>query len=87
MGTVQRTQRLCSEIQLFDLCDLDSCGQKDGRYCTNPEVLERFEAIKEEDERSPEQYLTEELEEDEEVEDVEESDLDAAFDADEYDEE
>jgi hypothetical protein len=84
MGTVQRTQRLCSEIQLFDLCDLDTCSQKDGRYCTNPEVLERFEAIKEEDERSPEQYLTEELEEDEEVE---ESDLDEAFDADEYDEE
>jgi len=84
MGTVQRTQRLCSEIQLFDLCDLDACSQKDGRYCTNPEVLERFEAIKEEDERSPEQYLTEDLEEDEEVE---ESDLDEAFDADEYDEE
>ena len=83
MGT-QKTQRLCSEIQLFDLCDLDTCCQKDGRFCTNPEVLERFEAIKEEDERSPEQYLTEELDED----DSEESDefgIGADLDADDYD--
>jgi len=65
METQKHAQRLCSEIQLFDLCDLDTCCQKDGRYCTNPEVLERFEAIKEEDERSPEQYLTEDLDEDE----------------------
>ena len=84
MGTQKHAQRLCSEIQLFDLCDLDTCCQKDGRYCTNPEVLERFEAIKEEDERSPEQYLTEELEED----DSEESDefgIGADLDADDYD--
>jgi hypothetical protein len=84
MGTQKHAQRLCSEIQLFDLCDLDTCCQKDGRYCTNPEVLERFEAIKEEDERSPEQYLTEELDED----DSEESDefgIGADLDADDYD--
>lgn len=41
--------RLCSEIQLFDLCDLDSCRHKRGRFCTNGELLTRFEAIKEED--------------------------------------
>jgi len=59
MGTKKTTQRLCSEIQLFDLCELEVCGQKDGRFCTKAEILERFEAIKEEDERSPEQYLVE----------------------------
>jgi hypothetical protein len=81
MGTEQRTQRLCSEIQLFDLCDLENCRQKNGRYCTNPEALERFEAIKEED---PEQYLAEELDEDEETEEAEELGFDEAFDGDDY---
>jgi len=84
MGTQKHAQRLCSEIQLFDLCDLDTCCQKDGRYCTNPEVLERFEAIKEEDERSPEQYLTEEFDE-EENEESEEFGSGDDLDADEYD--
>jgi hypothetical protein len=82
MVTQKHAQRLCSEIQLFDLCDLDTCCQKDGRFCTNPEVLERFEAIKEEDERAPEQYLSEELDEDE---DAEELGLDEDYSADEYD--
>ena len=81
MGTQKQVQRLCSEIQLFDLCDLDTCCQKDGRFCTNVEVLGRFEAIKEEDERSPEQYLTEEVEED----DGEELGADEDFGADDYD--
>jgi hypothetical protein len=80
METQQRARRLCSEIQLFDLCDLDTCCQKDGRYCTNEEVLQRFEAIKEEDERSPQQYLSEELDEDEESEDG----FDEADDADDH---
>jgi hypothetical protein len=83
METQKHAQRLCSEIQLFDLCDLDTCCQKQGRYCTNPEVLERFEAIKEEDERSPEQYLTEDLEE--ETEEGEDFGSGDAFDGDEYD--
>ena len=82
MGTQQQTRRLCSEIQLFDLCELDTCCQKDGRFCTDEKVLERFEAIKEEDERSPEQYLVEDLDEDDELEEL--SDDDEAFDADEY---
>jgi len=82
MGTEQRTQRLCSEIQLFDLCDLEACGHKDGRFCTKGEILERFEAIKEEDERSPEQYLTEDLEEVDEVEELDDMDFDEAFSGD-----
>ena len=81
MASNQRTQRLCSEIQLFDLCDLDYCNKKEGRYCTNEEVLERFEAIKEEDERSPEQYLAEETDDDED-----ELDYDDAYEDDYGDE-
>lgn len=55
-------KRLCSEIQLFDLCDLECCGYKDGRYCTREELISRFERIAEEDERSPQRYLAEEPE-------------------------
>ncbi|GEM_PF-475476 len=40
-------RRLCSEIQLFDLCELDNCDFKDGRFCTNPEMLASFEAVAE----------------------------------------
>ena len=77
METQSVTKRLCSEIQLFDLCDLDTCTCKDGRFCTNPEILQKFEAIKEEDERST-QYLSDEFEgeEDEDAEDLEEYDDD-----------
>jgi hypothetical protein len=77
METQQRTQRLCSEIQLFDLCELEACKHKEGRFCTEGTILERFEAIKEED---PEQYVAEELDEDEESEE-----LDEAYDADDAD--
>jgi len=83
METQQPIRRLCSEIQLFDLCDLDTCTCKDGRFCTNPEILQRFEAIKEEDERSPEQYLTEDLE-DEDAEGLEDEE---AYGDDEYEDE
>ena len=44
-------QRLCNEIQLFDLCDLEKCGHKKGLFCTSTDLLNRFEAIAEEDER------------------------------------
>lgn len=44
--------RLCNEIQLFDLCELEKCGHKQGLYCTSTELLNHFEAIAEEDERS-----------------------------------
>lgn len=79
METKQPARRLCSEIQLFDLCDLDYCRQKDGRYCTNQEALERFEAIQEVDDTSD--YVAEGYEE-EEDEDVAEDD----YEADDYEE-
>jgi len=72
METKEPTRRLCSEIQLFDLCSLDNCRQKEGRYCTNKEALERFEAIQEED--TSNQYLAEELDEEEDETDYESQD-------------
>jgi hypothetical protein len=51
-------QRLCSEIQLFDLCDLDSCNRKRGSFCTDPVLLGRFETIAEDELRSPERYIS-----------------------------
>jgi len=56
-------QRLCSEIQLFDLCDLDSCRFKSSRFCTNEQLLSKFESIKEEDERNTLLYDEDEAEE------------------------
>jgi hypothetical protein len=50
---VKPVQRLCNEIQLFDLCELEKCGHKQGLYCSSHELLNRFEAIAEEDERPP----------------------------------
>jgi hypothetical protein len=58
--TKNMPQRLCSEIQLFDLCDLDSCTYKSGRFCTDQEMLGNFERIAEEERAIPEQYLSEE---------------------------
>lgn len=70
-------QRLCSEIQLFDLCDLDSCRFKSSRFCTNEQLLSKFEAIKEEDERNT--LLYDEDEGEEEIDS--ESDFDEADDS------
>ena len=70
-------QRLCSEIQLFDLCDLDSCTFKNGRFCTDPFLLGRFEKIAEEELPVQERYLSgeaEDAETDEEFDDGSESD-------------
>lgn len=53
-------ERLCSEIQLFDLCDLDSCRFKRGRFCTNEELVAKFEAINEEDVQNALLYENEE---------------------------
>jgi hypothetical protein len=77
------TKRLCSEIQLFDLCELDVCGHKDGRYCTKGDLLARFEAIADDD-RSPEQFFADELDE---VEGADDLGYDEAFGVDEYGEE
>jgi len=76
-------RRLCSEIQLFDLCSLDTCGHRDGRYCTKGEILAKFEAISE-DERSAGQFMADELDE---VEGAEDLGYDEAFGVDEYGEE
>ena len=48
-ATLELKNRLCSEIQLFDLCDLDACRFKKGRFCTNVDLKEQFEKISEED--------------------------------------
>jgi len=63
--TDKPAQRLCSEIQLFDLCDLERCSHKQGRYCTNGELLTRFERISEKDDTRPvsDSYLSEDGEE------------------------
>lgn len=62
-------QRLCSEIQLFDLCDLASCRFKEGRFCSNPELLARFEKIADREPRTPERYIDQELENDPDADD------------------
>jgi hypothetical protein len=64
---VAPADRLCSEIQLFDLCDLDRCRHKKERFCTNEELLAKFEAIKEEDIRSDLVYDDEELEDEDDL--------------------
>ena len=80
-----KVKRLCSEIQLFDICDgPDVCSHRDGRYCTKGDILARFEAIREEDERSPEQFLADELDD---LEGAGDMGYDEAFGVDEYGEE
>lgn len=54
------SQRLCSEIQLFDLCELDSCRHKISRFCSDPVLLDRFEKIADDELRSPDRYVFEE---------------------------
>ena len=77
--------RLCSEIQLFDLCEEEACDHKTGKFCNKGELLTRFETIlAKEDERSPEQYLAEELDE---VEGEGDLAYDEAFAVDEYEDE
>lgn len=80
-------QRLCSEIQLFDLCDLTSCRFKSGRFCGCPDLLERFEKIADEEQRQPERYIDEELEEGSEEDEDGYSDYDLEEEGDWEDEE
>ncbi|MCM2357739.1 MAG: hypothetical protein NDI77_06295 [Geobacteraceae bacterium] len=84
MEKEQKPQRLCSEIQLFDLCERDVCSHKDGRYCTKGDILARFEAILDEEERSPEQFMADELDD---VEGADDLGYDDAYGVDEYGEE
>ncbi len=74
-------QRLCNEIQLFDLCDLEKCRHKAGLYCTDEELLNRFEAIAEEEQRPAEAYLSEEIDAGDAADDEE---YDDAFDDDDF---
>jgi hypothetical protein len=60
-------QRLCNEIQLFDLCDLDTCSSKGGRFCTNAELLTAFERISDAEVVRPEVFVSEDLEEGEDA--------------------
>lgn len=60
----QSAKRLCSEIQLFDLCDLDSCSHKNGRFCTNEKLLAKFESIREEADEAKLVYSEDEDDED-----------------------
>lgn len=74
-------QRLCSEIQLFDLCSLESCQFKQRRFCTNMGLLAKFESIKEEDEQNALVYEDEEIDDDAEAE-SDFDDFDDSFDTD-----
>jgi len=67
MDKVENPLRLCSEIQLFDLCERNKCEFRKGRFCTDGDILARFEAISDdEDANSTEQFLVDEMEEMEE---------------------
>lgn len=58
-------RRLCSEIQLFDLCDLSQCSFKDGRYCTHADLLARFESLAEPEDKPAHRYDDDDDEEEE----------------------
>jgi len=62
MADKEKPRRLCSEIQLFDLCDKTKCNKKDGRFCTDEMMVARFEAISQEDDFPPDRYDGEEPE-------------------------
>ncbi len=68
-------RRLCSEIQLFDLCDLERCDFRTDRFCSNKELTDKFESIKEEED-SPTIYDEDELEGDGDESDFDEFDDD-----------
>lgn len=67
-------RRLCSEIQLFDLCELTRCSFKDGRFCTHADLLARFEALAEPDDRPAQRYDDDEEEDEPYSEEREEDD-------------
>lgn len=68
MAAEEKPKRLCSEIQLFDLCGKEKCASRDGRFCTDETMLNRFEAISQEEDFPPDQYLEDEPDEGEEEE-------------------
>lgn len=75
MAEEAKQKRLCSEIQLFDLCSKEKCAEKEGRYCTSSEMTARFEAISEEDDTMQDRFT--EAEDDlDDYDDTENDDLD-----------
>lgn len=60
-------RRLCSEIQLFDLCDLEQCSFRDGRFCTHADLLAQFEAAAEPDDRPVDRYEDDDEDEDDQL--------------------
>jgi hypothetical protein len=70
-----QAQRLCTEIQLFDLCELEVCRHKVGRFCADPELLGRFEKIAEKEVRPVERYISEEDDSDDVLYDDEDGDF------------
>jgi len=66
MAGKEKPRRLCSEIQLFDLCEKTKCDKKDGRFCTDDIMVAKFEAISQEDDFPPDRYDGEEPQGDEE---------------------
>jgi hypothetical protein len=82
-------QRLCSEIQLFDLCEKNTCNFKKGRFCTDPEILAKFEAISEDEDSDASEhfYADEEEEMDEDNLSYDDGIGDGGFDEDEREDE
>lgn len=79
-----QVQRLCNEIQLFDLCDLETCSSKEGKFCTNAEMLTAFERISDAEVVRPEVFISDDMEEGEDAGDEE---YDDAFDGDGFEDE
>lgn len=78
--------RLCSEVQLFDLCARERCSCKKGRFCKDPDMLARFEKIAEEDDLSATLlYVEDEGGEGDEYDDTDGYDLDEPEDAGDFD--
>lgn len=78
-------KRLCNEIQLFDLCDKNVCFSKSGNYCTENDLLTRFENIEEQESRRPSDEFSVEIEDTDEVDhDIDEDEF---YDDEFYDEE
>lgn len=71
MAGEERPRRLCSEIQLFDLCEKTRCSNRDGRYCTDENMLNRFEAISQEEDFPADEFLVDGMEDDVEDDDEE----------------
>lgn len=82
-ATKDLVQRLCSEIQLFDLCALSRCSFIEGRFCTNKELLKKFEDISEDDAvQKVEPYIVDEDDEFSDNEELDEDGYDNEYDDD-----